>query len=215
MEILLILILTLVIAIVGIYLATKLSKKDTMSWEEKRAMMEVQLQENYEKVSSMNSEELALQEDDNVISAMLQCVETKARAIGKGKDSYLELSEQEQTAYIIYDFIDFVYDDHIEPGLRSFLGSLIRDYSVPRISNALATIGAHEHKQVFDAFVADNRIDVTDLSQFAYNYDEDFQKQKSLYNFSNADAQLHELGTLEGLLARYVRENMDCFRERC
>lgn len=185
----------------------KKCEKDIKEIEESIAREE----EENKRYLVMSTEELSKLDDDELIKGVLWRIETKSEQNeieNVEKDGYQLLNEQEQVICTTYDFLALAIEKE-DDGLRTFLGSTMRDFSAPRLSGSLAEIGAFEYKQVFDDFVYDNNIDLYDLSKFAIWYKEDFKKQAKIYSFENADARLKSLSGLKECIVKYIRENID------
>ncbi len=79
------------------------------------------------------------------------------------------------------------------------------------VSEALELLGAAEHKELYDRFVADNGIDVTDLSQFQTDSIEEFSALYDLYPWDDFDTPYCELPPISSYVAAYIEANPDAF----
>jgi len=71
------------------------------------------------------------------------------------------------------------------------------------LSESLGSIGAIEHKKLFDYFIAKNQIDLFDLSSFDSDEDE---SESRLDTFDAFDEVFYDLGPLEKFLIPYIRQ---------
>ena len=81
----------------------------------------------------------------------------------------------------------------------------------PYIREYLKTVGAEEHRALFDGFTGKYGIDVNDLSEFSFTTIEEFVELYALYPFDEFDDAYYELPPLSSYLAPVVRENPDEF----
>jgi len=79
----------------------------------------------------------------------------------------------------------------------------------PYVSEALERVGAPELKKRYDAFVADNRIDVNDLSYFRTEGLRDYEALTRQFDFDSFDDAFYADDSLYALIIRYARENID------
>jgi hypothetical protein len=81
----------------------------------------------------------------------------------------------------------------------------------PLVSEYMAVIGAHEHKKLYDDFIADNGIDVNDLASFDIEDLEEFAEKYERYPFDDYDDAFYEMEPLEAYLTKYAREHISEF----
>mgnify|MGYP001401266239 CR=1 FL=1 len=79
----------------------------------------------------------------------------------------------------------------------------------PYVSEALEKAGALKIKKLYDDFIADNHIDVFDLSSFKTDSTEAFQEQYKRFNFNRFDHAFYEEENLHDLIVKYIRKNFD------
>ena len=81
----------------------------------------------------------------------------------------------------------------------------------PWVSADLETVGAHEHKRLYDEFVATHHLDLSDLSCFDAESEEELAKKRALYPFDALDTAFWDLTVLDEYLAKYIRANITAF----
>ena len=79
----------------------------------------------------------------------------------------------------------------------------------PYVSRALAAVGADSLKTLFDSFIAENGIDVTDLSSFEIKSIEDYEAQTQRFDFDAFDERFYDDEHLHGQIIAYARRNID------
>ena len=93
-------------------------------------------------------------------------------------------------------------------GLCQFFVNSSRDCA-PYVSEALAAVGAMETKSHFDRFVAENGIDVQELSSFRISRLEEFEAQTKRFDFDAFDDRFYEDNTLHQRIVDYLRSNVE------
>lgn len=84
----------------------------------------------------------------------------------------------------------------------------------PLVSENLNIIGAEKYSKLYETFIRDNSIDLSDLSSFTIKNEKAFESQYEKYKFNKFDEQFEQLCREEPLdcfLAKYVREHLDQF----
>lgn len=79
----------------------------------------------------------------------------------------------------------------------------------PYISEALDAIGAQRIKALYDAFIADNKIDVNDLSSFKINTVEEYEAQTQRFDYDSFDEAFYKDEEFHKRMIDYVRKNID------
>lgn len=95
-------------------------------------------------------------------------------------------------------------------GLCQFFVNSSSKYA-PFVSDSLNAIGAVLIADLFNKFISDNRIDISDLSSFKIKQAEDFELQIQRYPFDDFDEQFYKLQEKEDLstlLAEFTRANI-------
>ncbi len=84
-------------------------------------------------------------------------------------------------------------------------------YTAPYLSGALEILGAWEHKDHFDRFIAENHIDLQDLSSFAIKRSSEFVKQLERYPFESFDDAFYRMPPIEEAAKAYVVAHLQEF----
>lgn len=79
----------------------------------------------------------------------------------------------------------------------------------PYISSALEAVGALELKVLYDGFIADNNIDVNDLSSFKISDVSEYEAQTKRYDFDSFDDKFYEYENLCKQITDYSRANIE------
>lgn len=79
----------------------------------------------------------------------------------------------------------------------------------PFVSEALAQVGASEIKKRYDDFIADNQIDVNDLSFFQTEGRRNYEALTDMFDFDSFDDAFYEDENLYQIIIDYTRENLD------
>ncbi len=83
--------------------------------------------------------------------------------------------------------------------------------TAPYVSEALAAVGAEDHRKLFDEFIAANHLDVNDLDSFRVSSVRGFRKQTKRFDFDAFDDRYYELDSLEDPLSNYIRAHITEF----
>lgn len=106
----------------------------------------------------------------------------------------------------------FQFDAEIQNGgLCQFFVNSSSDFA-PFVEESLSEIGAAKILELFKNFIADNRIDLSDLSSFKISKAEEFEVQNNRYPFDAFDDayyDIYEDENLEVLLTTYARKHID------
>lgn len=154
----------------------------------------------------MSQEELKALPDDALFDALTARTEAKLIKIGDPFDGVNSLSDAEKVFYIAS-----YYEMEVNNGgLCQFFVNSSRKLA-PQLLGCLREIGADEHAKLFETFVADNGIDVNELSSFAVSSYEEYEERCSSYPFDDFDNKFYELTAITDLLIPYVREHISEF----
>ncbi|MBE5922819.1 MAG: DUF4375 domain-containing protein [Lachnospiraceae bacterium] len=173
-----------------------------------------QLRKDFEKkllmYRTMTAEELATLPDDELCMAVSEKISALVENFGDEDEDMqrglASLSEPQRVVYVL----DYLEREVNNGGLCQFFVNSSRN-TAPFVSESLGIVTAVMHKELFDDFIADNDIDVCDLTSFIiYDVDE-FAAQCERYPFDAFDEKFYEYGTLEDALIPYIREHMDAF----
>lgn len=155
---------------------------------------------------SLTTEELAAIPDDDLLFVVIDRIESVIDDHEELSDGLAALSGPQKVVYAVNELEVEVNNG----GLCQFFVNSSRA-EAPYISDALAAIGAKEHKELFDGFVGKYKIDVNDLSSFAIRRVKDFEKQAKRYPFDEYDDKFYTLPSLQEPLTAYIREHLNEF----
>lgn len=88
--------------------------------------------------------------------------------------------------------------------------------TAPYLEDALSTIGADAHLELFHRFVTENGIDVNDLDSFHIDSEDQFEEQLARYPYETFEEGYYDLeryGCLDELCSAYIQAHMEDFFE--
>lgn len=115
-----------------------------------------------------------------------------------------DASEEQKLIYVLMEFEMEVANG----GLCQFFVNS-SSQCAPYVSDALEKIGAVNIQKRYDDFLAENGIDVHDLSSF--KTDVEFIEQAERYDFDSFDDRFYSDDDIQGLIVSYIREHIDAF----
>ena len=151
------------------------------------------------KIRAMSKEDILALNDENFFDA-IECV--CEDAVYDITDS--QINEEQKTIYSLNKFESEVNNG----GLCQFFVNSSRECA-PYISKALDAVGAFQIKDLYDKFISDNCIDVTDLSSFKISSIDEYEAQTQRYDFDSFDNKFYEDEKLHQLIIEYSRKNID------
>lgn len=147
----------------------------------------------------MSKEKLLTLDDDDFFEAMmLRCMEPP-----NGIRNFSATHEQ-KTYYTLMNFLLEVENG----GLCQFFVNTSGECA-PYVSDSLEEVGELALKNRYDDFIADNQIDVNNLSFFQIEGRRDFEALANMYDFDSFDDAFYEDQTLYQTIIDYARENID------
>ena len=165
-----------------------------------------QLEQQRSEYVALTPDQLAALPDEELFSA----AQARIDSIMDSHEEILEglplLSDPQKVFYAL-NYLEMEVNNG---GLCQFFVNSSRVLA-PYISEYLGIIGANDHKQLFDSFIQQNRIDLTDLSSFEIRRIRDFEAQTKRYPFDEYDDAFYTLPSLEEPLIDYVRTNIHAF----
>ncbi len=123
------------------------------------------------------------------------------------EESELEnISFARKTVYVLG-----LFDAEVQNGglCQFFVNS--SSVAAPFVSECLEIVGADEHRGLFNEFVSDNAIDLSDLSSFKVQSRRAYIKQTKRFDFDAFDDRYYELPALESFVTAYIRANINEF----
>ena len=154
----------------------------------------------------MSTEELKSLDDDELFTTVLNRLEYKVDKYGDMIAGIRSLTGVKRVFYVAS-----YYETEVNNGgLCQFFVNSSREFA-PELSACLGAIGAEDHKKLFDTFIADNKINVNDLSSFIINDTDEFKAQEKRYPFDEFDDAFFALKTIEEYLIDYIKEHISEF----
>lgn len=158
------------------------------------------------KYSLMSSDELAKLSDDDLYKAVIAGAERK---VDEHSDLNTGISSLNDSQKIVYS-LDWFTIEVDNGGLFQFFVNSGRIVA-PFISDYMEIVGAKEHKKLFDDFISKNNIDLSDLSFFDVNSEDEYAKKAERYPFNEFDDAFYELKPLDTYLKEYIRAHIEDF----
>ncbi len=151
------------------------------------------------KIREMGKENLLALEDEDFYEAMCCLCDDEVYDIKASG-----LTKEQILAYSIYMFEMEVNNG----GLCQFFVNSSSECA-PFVSEALGAIGATELKDLFEQFVKDNGIDVTDLSSFKITDVEEYEVQTERFDFDKFDNSFYDNENFHQQAINYFRCNIE------
>lgn len=156
------------------------------------------IEQNY---LNMSAAELAELSDSKLCEVLWFRIDYKVETEG-----FEVLNDNEKVLYTV-EYFDMEY---LNGGLCQFFVNSSRVVA-PYVSEALRTIGADKHAEMYDRFISNNGIDLTDLSEFDTDSIDKYSVLSQKYPFDDFDDAFIKLGLLRPYLEEYIRENLNEF----
>lgn len=153
-----------------------------------------------------STKELAKLDDDKLMFTVEERVQARIDSFGEGIRGMEWLNESQHLFYAIYLLESEVYEN----GLCAFFAHESRAVA-PLVSEYMEKIGAHEHKRLYDAFVAKHHIDLNDLSAFDIASDGALEEERKRLPYAEFEEPFCELELLHDHLVKYVRAHLEDF----
>ena len=152
---------------------------------------------------NMSPEELSSLSDEKLLEAVVARIEKKMDKYGELSLGFEALSQPEKLVFAI-DYYTLELDNG---GLCQFFVNSSR-IAAPYVSEYLGTLGATDHKALYDAFVLNNGIDLNDLSSFNIDDASEYLRLYESYPFEEYDGAFYQLPHLNTYLVKYVRAHV-------
>lgn len=186
-------------------------------WVKNKLNPFVQIIDEYEKLKekswNMSIEELMSLNDEDLSSALEARIDKEIEKDYEEPKKCLEiLNEEKQVIYILKYFDEEVQNG----GLCQFFVNSSRVLA-PYISETLGSVGADKYRKLYNDFVDENNIDLTDLSSFIIEDTKEYEKQYERYDFDKFDDAFYELceeEPLDNFIAKYARLNIEKIAEK-
>lgn len=166
----------------------------------------MELFKNDSRYLKMSFDELRSLSDDELFYAVMVRTEHKVDSCDVWEDGVNSLNPYQKVFYSV----NWLETEVNNGGLCQFFVNSSRMVA-PLVSEYMATIGAYEHKKLYDEFVERNEIDLNDLTSFDIEALEEFEEQYCRYPFDDYDDAFYDMEPLETFLKKYARENLTEF----
>lgn len=155
---------------------------------------------------SLHGEELLTLSDDDLYETVYFQVLELGDDSETGEYNPANLTEGQRIVYVLSTF-----DMEIgNGGLCQFFVNSSRVVA-PLVGECLTAVGADEHRRLYEDFVRNNGLNLTDLSSFIVTSRRGFIKQTKRYDFDSFDDAYYELSALQELVVAYIRANISQF----
>ena len=162
--------------------------------------------EEQEKNKQLHGEELLSLSDEALFEAVYFQNIDIAEA---GEDEENELEQfggARKTVYILSTFDAEVQNG----GLCQFFVNSSKAVA-PYLCDALELVGAMEHKNLFESFVAENNIDLLNLESFEADSVREYQRQTKRFDFDSFDDKYYDLPAFQDKIVAYIEDNINEF----
>lgn len=160
-----------------------------------------EIEEKQNKALCYGVDELRLLSDIELYEAVCHRVQHKAWS----EDCGLELMSDAQRVIYVTSYYEMEVNNG---GLCQFFVNSSQECA-PYLSRCLEDLGALEHKKLFDDFVGENSIDLTDLSSFQIDRIEEFEEQTKRYPFDDFDNAFYQLPSIQECSYPFVRAHIE------
>ena len=155
---------------------------------------------------SMSNEDMASLSDDELFEAVLSRTEHKVDSFDEWEEGVNSLNNSQKIFYSI----NWLEVEVNNGGLCQFFVNSSRMVA-PYISEYMSIIGANDHKELFDSFITNNNIDLSNLSSFDIDDVDEYEKQTERYPFDDYDDAFFDMEPLEVYLKKFAREYLKDF----
>lgn len=152
----------------------------------------------------MSADELRSLPDEELFYAVMVRIEQKVDGYEDWEEGIQALNDCQKVFYAV----SWLEVEVNNGGLCQFFVNSSRMVA-PLVSDCMAILGADAHKELYDTFVANNKIDLNDLSSFDCEAVEDFTTQYERYPFDDYDNAFYGMEPLESFLTRYARKHIE------
>lgn len=184
-------------------------------WSKNRLSPFYQMIKEYEKIEekslNITPEELIELDDEDLVLAMDIRIQ-KEKAYETIDENLDMLNKEKKVFYIVTSFKNEVENG----GLFQFFTNSSRILA-PFISKNLNIIGAENYRKLYENFIKENLIDLSDLSSFEIEDEKALESQYKRYEYDKFDERFEQLckkEPLDSFLAKYVRENIGQFMKK-
>ena len=159
-----------------------------------------QYKANEEKYVTMSLDALKRLNDEELFDATFLRLESKVSRFDELSEA-LDTLNYEQKVFYSLCLLEMEVNNG---GLCQYFVNSSRS-TAPYVSDAMDTVGAHEHKALFDGFIAKNNIDLADLSSFMIEDVEEFEERMERYPFGEYDDSFYDIEPIQTYLEKFAR----------
>lgn len=161
--------------------------------------------EDQEQNKSLRGEELlGLSDEDLFETVFFQNIDIEEAA--GDEPGFNAFTGARRTVYILSTF-----DTEIQNGgLCQFFVNSSKEVA-PFVSECLEMAGAYEHRKLFDKFISENDINLSELSSFNAKNHRSYIKQTKRFPFNDFDNSYCDLLPLQNFITAYIRTNINEF----
>ena len=170
----------------------------------KKGMAE--FEEKQKNALSLSIEDLSALPDDDLFLAVIARTENKVDGFDDWEKGVNSLNQSQKVFYSL----NWLETEVNNGGLCQFFVNSSRIVA-PLVSGYLKTVGAEEHKKLYDTFVEKHRIDLMDLSFFDIEKVEEFADKAQSYPFDEYDDAFYSMEPIETYLKKYIRDHIEDF----
>ena len=153
-----------------------------------------------EKYINMSLDQLKDLTDGELFDAIFRRLEHKACEFEELSDALNTFNDEQKVFYTLY-LLEMEVNNG---GLCQYFVNSSRA-TAPYVSDSMSKVGALEHKELFDGFIAESEIDLSDLSSFAINDLNEFEEQLERYPFDKYDDAFYDLEPIQSYLEKFAR----------
>ena len=165
-----------------------------------------QLEEEVARCCSLSDEELLSLSDEELLATAWVRARKFADKFDTERRALDNMEEQQRIFYIVYYYEQEVNTE----GLCCYFANTSRETAL-FLREALKTVGANEHKALFEDFLRENKVATASLSTFAVASSKEFKRLEREYPFDEFNSAFYALSPMTECLAAYVRENIFAF----
>ena len=159
-----------------------------------------------EKAIQLSHSELLQLSDDELFNAIMARTESLISSKADLIEGFRALNEEQQIFYAL-NYLEMEVNNG---GLCQFFVNSSRGFA-SLVSGYMETVGATEHKKLYDSFIQKHQINTSDLSSFDCDNIEAFQDQYARYPFEEYDDAFYELEPLQTYLVSYIKKYIEKF----
>lgn len=164
------------------------------------------IEEERERYCKMSDDELLGLSDEELLSVVWIRTERHSAQFDTERRALDNMNEEQKNFYIVYYYMLQVN----EGGLCQYFANSSRDTAL-FLSDALAAVGATEHRELFEEFLHHNKVATAAMLHFAVDNSKDYKEMEKNYPFDDFNTMFYTIAPITESIAAYVRENITSF----